>query len=80
MRRASTSVVLNLAEGAAEFRPAEKARLYRIALRSGAECQAVLDVLKAVGVECSEAPRMHSLLRETCALTTRLIHAVEARA
>ena len=42
LRRAVDSVVNNIAEGAGEFQPAEKARFYRIALRSGTESAASL--------------------------------------
>jgi four helix bundle protein len=42
-RRAALSLPLNLAEGAGEFAPKEKARFYRIAKRSATECAAVLD-------------------------------------
>jgi four helix bundle protein len=45
LKRASTSIVLNIAEGVAEYRKDEKARFYRIALRSAAECHAALDVM-----------------------------------
>src|SRR5262245_37085003 len=45
--RAATSIVLNIAEGAGEFAPAEKARFYRIARRSANECAAILDVYRA---------------------------------
>jgi four helix bundle protein len=44
LRRAATSIVLNIAEGAGEYSKAEKARFYRIARRSATECAAVLDV------------------------------------
>ena len=40
LRRASDSRVNNIAEGAGEFQPNEKARFYRIALRSSTECAA----------------------------------------
>ena len=45
LRRAATSVALNVAEGAGEFCPKDKARFYRMARRSATECAAVLDVL-----------------------------------
>ncbi len=48
--RASTSVVLNIAEGAGEFSPPEKARFYRMARRSATECAAVLDILRVQGL------------------------------
>jgi len=43
-RRAASSVVLNTTEGAAEDRPLEKARMYRLARRSGWETQAALEI------------------------------------
>ena len=46
IRRAASSIVLNLAEGAGEFRPREKRRFYRMAYRSANECSAVLDLLE----------------------------------
>jgi four helix bundle protein len=42
--RAAVSIALNIAEGAGEFAPREKARFYRIARRSATECAAILDV------------------------------------
>lgn len=44
LQRAAISVPLNIAEGAGEFSRREKARIYRIALRSATECAAILDV------------------------------------
>ena len=35
---------LNIAEGAGEFSPGDKARFYRMGRRSATECAAVLDV------------------------------------
>ncbi len=46
LQRASSSITLNIAEGAGEFSGAEKARFYRIAKRSATECAAILDVAK----------------------------------
>lgn len=43
LQRASLSILLNIAEGAGEFAPAEKARFYRIAQRSAIECRAGLE-------------------------------------
>jgi four helix bundle protein len=79
LRRASTSVVLNLAEGSAEFSPAEKARFYRIARRSAGECIAILDV---IGVTLGAPPQVtpsRENLQIVMAMTTRLIQATEAR-
>jgi len=44
LHRASISIPLNVAEGAGEFSPGDKARFYRMALRSATECAAILDV------------------------------------
>src|SRR5262245_405879 len=44
LQRAARSVVLNLAEGAGEFSPREKARIYRISLRSAWEVVGALDL------------------------------------
>jgi four helix bundle protein len=41
LRRASTSIVLNIAEGAGEYSPKDKAKFYRFAKRSAAECSAI---------------------------------------
>jgi len=43
-RRAASSVILNTTEGAAEDRPLEKARMYRLARRSAWETQAALEI------------------------------------
>ena len=48
LRRASTSISLNIAEGAGEFSKADKARFYRIARRSSTECSAILDVCRVL--------------------------------
>jgi four helix bundle protein len=50
LMRASTSVVLNIAEGAGEYRALEKARIYRIARRSSWEVSAALDILGLMSV------------------------------
>ncbi len=42
--RASTSILLNIAEGAGEFAPLEKIRFYRMARRSATECAAILQL------------------------------------
>ena len=44
--RASTSIVLNIAEGCGEFSRPDRVRFYRMARRSAAECAAVLDLVE----------------------------------
>ena len=50
LRRAATSVVLNIAEGAGEFSGEEKARFYRMARRSATECAAAIDVCRRLNL------------------------------
>ena len=44
--RASSSVVLNIAEGSGKPTPADQRRFYGIALGSLRECQAILEITK----------------------------------
>ncbi len=79
LQRASTSVVLNIAEGAGEFSPKEKARFYRMARRSATESAAVLDVcryLKLVAEERYSIGREY-LLRIVAMLTSMVLRHAE---
>lgn len=60
LRRAANSIPLNIAEGAGEFLPAEKARFYRIAKRSATECAGQILVCRRLGV--ADAPRVEAAL------------------
>lgn len=79
LRRASTSIVLHIAEGAGEFAPSEKARFYRIARRSAVECAAILDIVARLGF----LPRSHAKTREDLVRlvggAVRLIQSCERR-
>ncbi len=44
LHRAATSIPLNIAQGAGEYSSKEKARFYRMALRSATERAALIDV------------------------------------
>lgn len=46
VRRSADSVVLNIAEGAAQFSPGQKIRYYQIAYGSTAECLAGIELLR----------------------------------
>lgn len=46
LKRAALSIILNLCEGVGEFSPGEKAKFYRIALRSATECAAVIKIFE----------------------------------
>jgi len=75
LQRASTSITLNIAEGAGEFAKAEKRRFYRIARRSATECAAVLDVLRCCHLVDDDAKlqQPRQLLLRIVAMLTRLI-------
>lgn len=49
-KRATTSIALNIAEGAGEYSRADKARFYRMAKRSATECAAILDVARKLEI------------------------------
>ena len=74
LQRAATSVVLNIAEGAGEFAPKEKAGFYRMARRSATESAALLDVcrnLKLLADERHAAGR--DLLLQVVSMLVRMI-------
>lgn len=49
LRRASGSIGYNIGEGAGEFASREKARFYRIALRSATESATIIDIIFRFG-------------------------------
>jgi four helix bundle protein len=75
LRRASTSIQANIAEGAGEFSPADKARFYRMALRSASESSALLDICERLKL-CEDGTRVEEakkMLDRVVAMTTRLV-------
>ena len=80
IERAGESILLNIAEGAGEFSPADKVRFYRIALRSVSETAAGLDLLSHRSpTTASACGAIKEQLRSTAALLMNLIHATKAR-
>ena len=74
LRRASTSVCLNVAEGAGEYSPREKARFYRMAKRSATETVAVIDILHALSFITPKArSEARTELHRICGMLTNLI-------
>jgi four helix bundle protein len=72
--RASTSIVLNIAEGAGRRSGADKSAFYVIARGSAMECAAILDVLTGRGILSAEAHRRgRGLLIRSVQMLTRLI-------
>jgi four helix bundle protein len=80
LHRAVLSIPCNTAEGAGEFSPGDKARLYRYALRSTAESVALLDVAVQLGVsDADEHRRMRDCAMRLFAMLTKLVLATVAR-
>ena len=79
LRRASISICLNIAEGAGEFRPREKARFCRMARRSATECAAILDILRRLNaVSDGDLRPGEQLLLEIVSVLTGLIKRLDA--
>ena len=77
LQRASTSIPLNVAEGAGEFSRKDKARFYRMALRSATECAALLDVCRKLRlVDPAQLQRGHDLLDRAVAMLTKMARAM----
>ena len=75
LRRAATSVPLNIAEGAREYSAGDKARFYRMARRSATESAAILDVCRETklgGAELVSGVRV-LLLRVVAMLTAMVL-------
>jgi four helix bundle protein len=80
LRRASLSVLLNLAEGSGEFSRGEKIRFYRMARRSACECAAGLDYLVDRGIFTAEIVEPTRILyARAVGATINLIASVERR-
>jgi four helix bundle protein len=79
LRRASTSIVLNIAEGAGEFSKKDKARFYRMALRSATECAAVFDASKRLHLATdSHISKGREILLQVVAMMVTLVRRVGA--
>ena len=80
LRRASDSAINNIAEGAGEFQPAEKARFYRIALRSCTESAATLHTCQRRQLaDLTKVEHARALLKRVVEMLTRLIQSVGRR-
>jgi four helix bundle protein len=74
LRRASLSIPANIAEGAGEFSPSDKARFYRMALRSASECAALLDACKRMKLgEADHLDEAVAMLDRVMAMVTGLV-------
>jgi four helix bundle protein len=80
LQRAIRSVVLNIAEGAGEYSPKEKARIYRIARRSGWETVGTFDIGIREGFFSTDDVRhVADLLHEVTAMLTAMVKRAEAK-
>ena len=74
LRRAAASIPLNIAEGAGEFSPGDKARFFRMARRSATECAAVLDVARGVaGLDAEAWKKKREMLLRIVAMLTKMV-------
>lgn len=81
LRRAGTSIALNIAEGAGEFSPPEKVRFYRMAKRSATECASVLDILRLLQlVEAQLLLRARELLIRVVSMLVKMIKSLSEQA
>ena len=73
MKRASTSIPLNIAEGSGKVSKAEASHHYAIARGSAMECSAILDVLRiTVGTKTSKLDEGDSTLIRIVAMLTKM--------
>ncbi len=72
LRRAASSIALNIAEGAHEFSEGEKKKFYRYARRSAGECVCVIDLALRLRLTTTEQaePYYKQLNRIIAMLTT----------
>jgi four helix bundle protein len=81
LTRASTSIVLNIAEGAGKFSRPDKRRYYLTALGSATECAAILDVclrLKLITERRHEEAK--GILEQVGKMLTALAKSMEGKA
>ena len=77
LQRAATSIPLNIAEGAGEFRAKDKARFYRMARRSATESAAVLDVCRRLDLmDQSIASGARELLVRIVSMLIRMVRSL----
>ena len=79
LRRAASSVILNLAEGALHQSKGKKIEFYRVALGSVGECNAAFTLLQRTHKERRLIQYARGVCDHTAALITNLIASVERR-
>lgn len=80
LNRAASSVCLNISEGVGEFKPLEKVRFYRMALRSISESVSVVQILHRLKIiDEEEYLKIYHQFTRTSKVLTKLIQSVERR-
>ncbi len=80
LKRAASSVSLNTAEGIGEFKPREKVRFYRMALRSASESCSIVQILRRLQIIDQQTYNKAYLhFTSTAKMLTKLIGSVERR-
>ena len=77
LRRAATSICLNIAEGAGEFSGKEKARFYRMAKRSATESAVILDAWRALGSPVEQEAELSSARDRIVRIVSMLVRMVQ---
>ena len=81
LKRASSSVYLNISEGVGEFKPKEKARFYRMALRSTSETCAIIQICNRMKmIDKQQYQIIYDVLTRVSKMLTKLVSAMENRA
>lgn len=74
LKRASSSIVLNIAEGAGEFSANDKKRFYRMARRSATECAAIIDICARLNlIKQDEKNKARELLIHIVRMLTTMV-------
>lgn len=74
LHRASTSITLNIAEGAGELSRNEKIRFYRIARRSATECAGIFDICERLNlIETTNHAKARELLLRIVSMLTKMV-------
>lgn len=75
LHRASSSSAYNTGEGAGEFAPKQKARFYRIALRSTTESSTNIDIAHRLGfIDAALHARAETMVERLIGMLTKLVH------
>ena len=74
LQRASTSILLNISEGAGELSANEKVQFYRMARRSATECAGILAVIQNLGLTRTELQQQgRDLLLRVVSMLSKMV-------